>query len=294
MPGRQPVRPAFRVTAADVAHFPPGSTYGPRRMLDFQFVWIIEGDCRYRRDATWVDAPPGSILLCLQGTEDEFVWDPLRRTRHGYFHFSRIPQGVVEALGDPSKLPIRRGPGEVDLLHMLCRHVLSWHDGGDLGIREQIVGAMLLAFATGETAVAQTRPEQLPPAVDRAITLIHDRNRDTPHRPPTFAELVKASGSTGPHLCRLFKRHVGHTPMETVRLVRLHRAASLLTRTTMSVQEIADQLGFATPFHLSRLIKQVYGVSPRRLRQRAETGVYLPGSPLRPPIRPQLLMADMF
>ena len=70
-----------------VATYPPGATFGPRRMRDYEFVWLLAGDAEYRRGSTRVAAPQGSLVLCRPGATDAFRWDAARRTAHGFFHF---------------------------------------------------------------------------------------------------------------------------------------------------------------------------------------------------------------
>ncbi|HTL29740.1 MAG TPA: hypothetical protein VL282_10980, partial [Tepidisphaeraceae bacterium] len=74
-------------TAKGIASYPPGATYGPRLMRDYEFVWMIEGDAEYCREGQTVAAPAGSIVLCQPGATDFFRWDPQRPTRHAFYHF---------------------------------------------------------------------------------------------------------------------------------------------------------------------------------------------------------------
>jgi AraC-like DNA-binding protein len=49
----------------------------------------------------------------------------------------------------------------------------------------------------------------------------------------------------------------------------VERGAALLSATGLTVSQIADRCGFKNPFHFSRLLRKMQGVSPRQLRQRA-------------------------
>jgi AraC-like DNA-binding protein len=44
--------------------------------------------------------------------------------------------------------------------------------------------------------------------------------------------------------------------------LRLEKAAELLRQNRLSVGEIADQLGYSSPFHLSRAFRELFGVPP--------------------------------
>ncbi|HEY0007324.1 MAG TPA: hypothetical protein VGB55_01255, partial [Tepidisphaeraceae bacterium] len=52
------------IKAHGIAMYPPGATFGPRRLGDYEFVWMIEGDAVYHCNGLDLPAPMGSILLC--------------------------------------------------------------------------------------------------------------------------------------------------------------------------------------------------------------------------------------
>jgi AraC family transcriptional regulator len=73
--------------------YPPGATYGPRTLEDFELVWVMSGSARWR----WLDGGrelalrPGALLLARAGMRDELHWDRSLATRHGYVHFRLDP-----------------------------------------------------------------------------------------------------------------------------------------------------------------------------------------------------------
>lgn len=79
-------------------------------------------------------------------------------------------------------------------------------------------------------------------------------------------DLVDVAACSRTLLFRLFQEQLGRSPMAMVRWIRLREAERLLRSTTGSVKEISAQVGIASPFHLSRLVKELYGVSPQQLR----------------------------
>ncbi len=263
-----------RPLSRGVATYPAGATFGPRVMRDFEFVWVIEGDVEYRRDTTTVPAPPGSVLLCRPGGTDFFRWDPDRRTRHGYFHFriASLPPGWPPREHWPSVRP----PVEGDVLRPLFRQLLTWADRGDPLLIQTTMAHMLASFVTGEIAGGDPPLERLPEAVERAWKHIHDRLEEDPSASIGLAELAGAACVSPEHLCRLFRRTIARSPVETVRLARLDRAAVLLARSNYSVAEIAAVCGFSSPFHFSRRFKEAFGRSPRELRKSLAAGATPP------------------
>ena len=88
--------------------------------------------------------------------------------------------------------------------------------------------------------------------------------------PPLLAQRV----------AEVFREQLGIGPAEAQRRLRLDRAATLLARTNLRIQEVADETGFANPFHFTRAFRTAYGCAPREFRQRCAEGMALPGNPL--------------
>lgn len=270
---------------AGVATYPPGATFGPRWTRDHEFVWVIEGEVEYRRDGEVFPAGPGSVLLCRPGGTDAFKWDEQRPTRHGFFHFEVT--SLPSHWPSPEGWPAVRHPVEGDVLRPLFRHLLTWADRGDPHLVRATMAHMLASFVTGEISTRDVPVSALPPPVERAHQLIRDRlQSDTPVR-ITLAMLARHAHVSPEHLCRLFKSATGRSPIETVRLARLDRAAVLLARTNFSVSEVASACGFASPCHFSRRFKEAFGRPPSELREQVRAGA-TPPVPLLSRSRPVL------
>lgn len=60
------------------------------------------------------------------------------------------------------------------------------------------------------------------------------------------------------------------SPYRFIRLVRLQKAKTLLTNSTLSIAVIALDCGNSDPGYFARVFKQEYGVSPQELRNKIE------------------------
>ena len=265
-------------TSYGIALYPPGADFGPRTMRDYEFVWMIEGDAEYRWGDVTVAAPEGSIVLCRPGATDAFRWDPVRRTRHGFYHFQI--QELPPDWPPPDEWPLVRVPGESDTLKPLFQHVLAWAGRGNAMLRCISMAHMLMSYVLGESNTGEIPRDALHEAVERAWTHIDHALEQDPGARISLGDMARAACVTPEHLCRLFKSATGRSPVETLRLARLDRAALLLARSNYGVGEIANQCGFANPFHFSRQFKQAFGQSPRQMRDSIRAGAIPPISRL--------------
>jgi LacI family transcriptional regulator len=66
----------------------------------------------------------------------------------------------------------------------------------------------------------------------------------------------------------LFLRHVGHTISDEIRRRRVDHARRLLAQTQTKVGQIANQSGFGSAERMSKVFKQVVGMTPHAYRER--------------------------
>jgi len=67
----------------------------------------------------------------------------------------------------------------------------------------------------------------------------------------------------------LIKRETGKTAQEYIQMATMNRAKQLLAEGDMTIGEIAWQLGFKYPHHLSRIFKKMVGITPGEYRKQA-------------------------
>jgi len=252
--------------------YPAGSSFGPRRMRDYEFVWIIEGDIQYQWGNAIVAATSGGLILCRPGETDSFRWDILKSTRHAYFHFD-----IAHTPDDwppQERWPLVRQTTPEDISVALFRHILANSGSGDAAHLQMAASLMVSAFVTGNTSAPDPVPSPIPDAVNRALHLMQTRLAEDPAAEITLTDLSAAAFVSPEHLCRQFRASTGRSPAQTVRFARLDQAAGMLTRSNSSIKEIAYRCGFATPFHFARVFRAAFGMTPTEMRQAARTGAY--------------------
>lgn len=98
--------------------------------------------------------------------------------------------------------------------------------------------------------------------VQRALTLI-DAGALDEHGVDRLAERL---GVGVRHLSRLFRRHLGATPLQTAKTRRLQRAKRLLDETDLPMTEIAARAGFTSLRRFNAVVRETYGRPPTQLR----------------------------
>lgn len=272
------VRPAFTLHFAGHATYPPGATFGPRTLRDFELVWILQGDVVWEVEGERIAAGPDSVLLARPGMHDRFEWDPTSATRHGFVHFAFEP-GHVAGLAAPEAWPLvrrcERDDALVPVLEQLIAVVESGRPERALLVQSALAHA-LLGFVTGATGTHHVLLDELPDAVERSLRFVVERWAEHGLRGPTLPDLARAGGVSEGHLVRLYRHAFGCGPAEALRIARLERAAQMLVRTNCGVAEIAALTGFLDPFHFSRAFKHTYRQSPRALRTAVRAGAAMP------------------
>jgi AraC-like DNA-binding protein len=255
------------VSGSGIAVYPPGATFGPRRLQDFEFVWLLQGTAEWRYDQGSIALGPNCLLLGRPGITDAFAWDRTRPTRHAYLHF-RL-DGRPAWLPDPARWPLVRRLPDDDPLRPLLGYLL---DLGEDCSRdhprtvEQSLRLLLTLFVQGP--LPDPGQQRLPPHVDTLVGFVGAAwSPPGPTRSLSLQELAGGACVSPGYLSRLFRRHYGIGPVAAFELLRLARAATLLHRSNLSVAEVAHDCGFANPYHFSRRFHGIYGQPPGRYRR---------------------------
>jgi len=139
------------------------------------------------------------------------------------------------------------------------------------------------AEAAGFRPCLRCRPETAPfsPAwngtrttVERALRLIHQGALDA----GTVEALAERLGVGPRHLARLFRQHLGATPVQVAKTVRVQRAKRLIDRGDLTMGEIAREAGFGSLRRFNTVFLELYGRPPSAVRR---TTPPRPNSPTR-------------
>lgn len=87
-------------------------------------------------------------------------------------------------------------------------------------------------------------------------------------RPLRMSRLAAMCNISPAHFIELFKEQIGYSPKDYLTRLKMHRACQLLAGTSLSIKEIALQVGYEDQLHFSRVFRKVNALSPTELRMR--------------------------
>jgi transcriptional regulator GlxA family with amidase domain len=87
----------------------------------------------------------------------------------------------------------------------------------------------------------------------------------------TLSRLAKIAGAGNRHLSRLFNQNVGMSIKEYSNRLRVALAKELLSQTSLDMECVAEQVGFASSRQLRRAWRRIYTTAPRQARSRSNS-----------------------
>ncbi len=239
-----------------------GGRFGPRIQAHPQIVLFFNGESRVWQDAAVKTLRGGECFLMVPGSRYRIAFSERERVRHGW----------VDAFGAAVPVDIRKGFGSDIAVAPVSRRMRWIYDeaiglAGPDGLDEQRLYRWLAEGVFEEffyrLARAESR-ETLPGAVLLARQWIETH---FPNPEIDLGTIAREAGVSKTHLVRLFREHVGSTPVRYLWEIRRREGVRLLEQSGLRINEVADRCGFKTPFHFSRLIRKATGRSPREIRR---------------------------
>jgi AraC-like DNA-binding protein len=249
----------FRV---DDCVYPEGGTLGPRVQTSLQLFYVYSGHCHVFVDGEEQHVGANEILLLLPDHVETFRYARTEKTHHGFC------SAVGVRLSDQQRSDYQTLT-EVFPLSPKIRELTDWaktlasrSDAPAINLYNQIARLLFAEFFRIAGYPEQT--VQLPQAVVRARELIDLHYTD----PLDLAAMAHAACVSPTHLIRLFKAHLGVTPVAYLWQVRTEQGARMLEETGLGIAEVAYRCGFAAPYHFDRRFKARFGMTPGAYRRR--------------------------
>lgn len=86
-----------------------------------------------------------------------------------------------------------------------------------------------------------------------------------------ISELANVCHMSETHFRRIFQEKMKMTPVEYVNFVRIKKACELIDKTDISMEEVAQNVGFITPSTFNRNFRRIVGTSPYQWKKRPDS-----------------------
>jgi AraC family transcriptional regulator of arabinose operon len=240
-----------------------GGRHGPRVLPYYQLVLVRTGEARVDVAGATITVPERHAALFLPGRREVFQFAPNRPTHHAWCSvapslMSTSLQSACERAPTVQVLD-RRLETLVELGLSVPRHA---GPAADPLVEALGVAALESYVFSGRMGSAGKPPP--PDALWRAL----EWSAQLGDQPADGAAMARVAGVSSSQLAKIFRQHLGTTPMRHVWRVRTERGAQLLRETGLSISEVAYRCGFQTPFHFSRWMRKQFGMSPKEWRSR--------------------------
>lgn len=186
----------------------------------------------------------------------EFIWIKLYATETSTLYWNHF----IRQFGHIASVPASAEPILIlwSLYNSITNEKLEY-EKHDISLRVYEWILSLLRFSEGTIRVARNFPE----FVQIGKQYIEQHYGE----PVSLAQIAEAAQVTPNHFCKMFHKHVGTSPVEYLRLVRLEKAAHLLKHTRMSISQIAVETGFDNLSYFGKVFRKLVGITPSEYRE---------------------------
>ncbi len=261
--------PTPRIDLAGTVLCEPEWSWHPTadRMRDFDLWFVWSGRGEMLADGRKIPLAPGSVFCLRPGHAYHATHDPAHRLGVCYLHFD-----YVDHNDQPARPPEREWPPHhctldpVEFHEQTLRHAVMFSTGDALRRRQ---AAMLLSSVLLAMRWEANQPRRSPIDCERERRLapVLRRIREHPGEMFSMRELADRAGYGIDHFTRVFRQVTGTSPKEFCIRARIDRAKQLLRESTLSIEQIAQAMGYADLFFFSRQFKQRTGVPPTHWRR---------------------------
>jgi AraC-like DNA-binding protein len=201
-------------------------------------------------------------LVVLAGCSGDTGWE-------------RTARGIRSTRGDPPLVVLRSDRGQDALVSALVGTAprtatpnLTPEASDEPGtlLPHHIAGAARRAALTPTLSLLEPTPRPVSADLQRAVSFIELHYAE----PISLADAARAASYSRCHFCKLFKQQLGLSFVSYLSQVRIRHARDLLTRSHLSITEIALEVGFNDLSHFERVFRSLQRQSPSQFRQIAK------------------------
>lgn len=226
---------------------------------------IQKGKGIFKRNGRKYEVKAGEIFTFFPG--DHIVYYDSPETPWEYIWFRLDGKNVEEALsvsGSTRKHPHRpvAKPGK---LESYLHEISSAYAGGKYhGLFPMTAACNCLELISGRDFDIRSSQAGDKSISDSFISIIESQMNSA----PSINEIAKSMKINRSTLFRAFLREHGISPKRYLENLRLDKASGLLSKTKLSVKEIAEACGFSHPSHFGKVFQEHFSAPPTAWRRK--------------------------
>ena len=259
-----PRRAPFTIVCGGVEHCAPDYEIRRDTFPFYSLEYVVRGEGRVKLGRRNHELKPGIIFAYGPGMPQHITSNAQKPLVKYFVNFAgtqslqwlqrnALAPGKVSQIFPPNEIEplfdelIRSGQRGTRQAPQLCQHLL-----GCLGIKVLESRAPFKSIESPAFATYQTCRQ-----------FIHDHFQ----RLRTLEQVGHECHLDTAYLCRLFRRYDHQSPYLLLTRLKMNAAAEQLQQPGALVKNVAADMGFANPFHFSRVFKSVFSVSPETFRK---------------------------
>lgn len=228
-------------------------------------LYCVEGKGLVSIQGTTYPVIGGDVVYCPPNTHHDYEADPADPWSIYWMHVSGDKLAQLGGFHRSfSEKPVQH-IGVIAELIVFFRSLVQHFDSTDHAphwLLSSLSAQHILAYICNAPKLVQSEITH----VKMLHVLIHHMRTISETR-VSLDELIRTTGFSKTHVCKLFKAFTGLSPMAYLNKLRIEKACVMLTATDMQVSEISSRLGFYDPYYFSRLFKKATGHAPGKFRK---------------------------
>lgn len=231
------------------------------------FMHCVAGAGWCELDGRRHEVRAGDLVALPSGRPHAYGADVRRPWTIRWFHLigDDLP-ALCEALGFDAATPVRSLSDDATLA-LLFGDALAVLELGYTGAHLLRASRALAHYLAHASWLIRHSPVAAPDA-DARIARCIEYMRLHLNRPLRVAELAALAHWSPSHFKARFREHTGYGCIDYFIRLRVHAACQLLDTTTLDIQSVAAQVGYADPLWFSKAFKSIIGLSPSAYRQK--------------------------
>ncbi len=230
-----------------------------------KFYYIVDGEGWLCIDGHEYYPKPGQLFLMPQGVKQSYsVISKNVYTKHWCHFTARVrDMNLFDVLHFPHLITVK----DADALERIFTDLRRNFDNPEICatlMQQSCILQLLSLFLSNSSSNHIRLPKSAKIERLKGVLMFIDNNY---HKAITIDELAKIAHLHPNYFIRLFRKHIGESPIHYLNRRRIEEAKYLLTYTGLPLKRISEKVGMSNIYYLSKVFKKYTGFAPSDYRQ---------------------------